>query len=342
MTVHTDIMMPSFPIELNDPMSLYDTLDQDYEDLDDNNKNDTLTSVPQPTHPRYHDQSPSGATGTSGHPPLQPTYSEVGEASPPKSINQQQLSICHQMTGYGKLDHSRPRQNYYPKKDSPLLSGYRKLEHVTSAFRATTLPHNPQPGYANIEIPGEIGHLRSISLPSSEYSNLNPSRASSSQPTTPVREHPQRGYANFEVIEAYDSMEEIDHSPFLNRLSGDYHMLADATVEQEQLKEYEFLPACSIDEPVGSLEGLHLSLGRDLDGSRINRTLGSLDRGEQISVTSSQSSADFTGPFFFPHMVDFGEPTSPNSDHHLYRALDLSKMEPEKGYALVSLKEKQK
>lgn len=333
MTIQTEIPMTPLPPELDNNSSLYDALefDQDYEDLDDTDK-DFITAV-QRIHPRYHEQGPS--VGSQSHPPLQPTYSEIGEVST-DTLDNHMFGMSNLSTGYGKLDHSHPRQNYYPKKDSPLLSGYRKLEHVQARFRATTLPNNPQPGYANIEIPGAIGgHLRSISLPNSEYSNLNPSPCST-EPNTPSHEQPRKQYANFEIIEG---MEEIDHSPVMRQASDDYHMLADATVEQQNYiqGEYEFLPTCSDERAVRSPDDLRLFLERDLDKISHHRVLASLGKdplGEQISVASS---TDFTGPFFFPHMVDF-EPTSPDPERHMYRPLDISKMEPEQSYAIVKIK----
>ena len=340
MTVQTEIAMTPLPPELdNNNTILYDVLDQDYEDVDDTDKvdeNNSPMSLAQAARPRYHEQGPSiGAS----HRSLQPTYSEIGAPSFSKDIfANQSLPVTNQMTGYGKLDHSRPRQNYYPKKDSPLLSGYRKLEHIQAKIKATTLPHKAQPGYANIEIPGV--HLRSISLPSSEYSNLNPSSPVGSHPSTPTHDNPQKKYANFEIIEAYDKME---HSPVIRQMSSDdYHMLADATGGQEDdmQRDYDFLPTYSCDgEPI---EEFNFSLVYDLDKTiQQHRALCSLGRdpiGEQISVAStSQSSADFTGPFFFPHMVDF-DASSTDSDNHTYRALDVSKMEPQQSYTKVSIK----
>lgn len=336
-TAMTDLIpMTPLPPELDNNSSLYDALDQDYEDLDEENDRDLTTTAPPA---RYHEQGPSiGSNSISRtHPPLQQTYSEIGE-----SISLSRLPHSPPSTGYGKLDHSRPRQNYYPKKDSPLLSGYRKLEHVQNEFRATTLPNHPQQsGYANIEIPGCIsrGHLRSISMPNSEYSNLHPS-PTNSEPNTPLSERPiRKQYTNFEIIEAY-SIGGMGHSPLTREPSDDYHMLADATVEYNN-EEYEFLPACHDDQHnnmIHSPEGLHLSLKRE------HQMLGPLSKdplAEKISVASSQSSADFTGPFFFPHMAtDFDEPMSPDCEdsRHVYKPLDVSTMEPEKSYAMINVK----
>ncbi|XP_019854281.1 PREDICTED: uncharacterized protein LOC109583397 [Amphimedon queenslandica] len=330
-TAMTDLIpLSPLPRELDNPSSLYDALDQDYEDLDEQNDTDLATKPPA----RYHEQGPSIGTSTilRSHPPLQQTYSEIGAVG--ESTHPPHLPS---LTGYGKLDHSRPRQNYYPKKDSPLLSGYRKLEHVQNEFRATTLPQ--QSGYANIDVPGTVqgGHMRSISLPNSEYSNLNQSR-SSSEPNTPFCERPMRKrYANFEIIEAnsIDGMDDTRES------SDDYHMLSDATAEQVQ-EEYEYLPSCDdeLHDLERSPEGLHLSLGKE---HIHNQLLGSLSKdplAEKISVASSQSSADFTGPFFFPHMAtQFDEAISPDSSdaHHLYKPLDVSTMDPEKSYAMISV-----
>ena len=327
------IPMSPLPPELDNPSSLYDVLDQDYEDLDDENDKELATKLPA----RYHEQGPSIGTNTASrsHPPLRQAYSEIGAVG--ESTYPPHLPRIPSLTGYGKLDHPRPRQNYYPKKDSPLLSGYRKLEHVQNEFRATTLPQ--QSGYANIDVPGCVrgGHIRSVSLPNSEYSNLNQTR-SSSEPNTPLCERfMQKRYANFEIIEAH-SIDGIDDT---GGSSGDYHMLSDATAEQIQ-EEYEFLPSCDdeLQNSKCSSEGLHLSLGKE---HIHNQLLGSLSKdplAEKISDASSQCSADFTGPFFFPHMAtQFDEAMSPDSSdaHHLYKPLDVSTMDPEKSYAMISV-----
>lgn len=334
-TAMTDLIpLSPLPPELDNPSSLYDALDQDYEDLDEENDKDLTTKPPA----RYHEQGPSIGTSTisRSHPPLQQTYSEieaVGESKRPPP-----LPHIPTLTGYGKLDHSRPRQNYYPKKDSPLLSDYRKLEHVQNEYRATTLPQ--QSGYANIDVSGctPRGHMRSVSLPNSEYSNLNQSR-SSSEPNTPLSERSmRRRYANFEIIEA-NSIGGIDDT---RESFDDYHMLSDATAEQMQ-EEYEYLPSCDdeLHDSERNSEELQLSLGKE---HIHNQLLGSLSKdplAEKISVASSQSSgADFTGPFFFPHMAtQFDEAMSPDSSdaHHLYKPLDLSMMDPEQSYATLSV-----
>lgn len=338
MTVHTDIPMTPLPPELDSNSAYYDALEleQDYEDLDERDKH-FVTPLTAGAHNiiRYHEQGPSVGGTLNSHPPLQPTYSEIGEATASDTLSKHTFGMNNPSTGYGKLDHSRPRQNYYPKRDSPLLSGYRKLEHIQARFKATTLPHNPQPGYANIEIPGATPgahHLRSVSLPNSEYSNLNPIPYSA-EPSTPTHEQSssKKKYANFDIIEAHMVVEEVDHSPHMSQCSDDYHMLSDATVEHHmQQGEYEFLPNYEEEQ---SPDELGLSRDQANKVSYHRHILGSLGKdplGEQISVASSQSSADFTGPFFFPHMVESSE-----LDHHIYRPLDISTMEPEQSYTSV-------
>lgn len=379
MTIQTDILLNPFPV--HDSTLVYDTLDQDYEDIDEGKEDEVLPALPSIiNHPRYHEQGPSavsihnthslpmvqsqysdltspnthslpmvqpqysdltstGNPNTHSSPMVQPQYSDLTSTGNPNEVyHLNQAKISQQMTGYGKLDHSRPRQNYYPKKESPLLSGYRKLDHN---FRSTTLPQGVKsPGYTNIEVSGSGSHLRSISLPSSEYSNLN----THSQPSTPTNESPghQRRYANFEIIEAYEGESYGDHME-----SDDYHMLADATVDettagQYMKEEYEFLPVCTCDDDEDEGQSLNSlnTLPQEFGKVSRKRGLHSLGRDlleEKISVTSSQSS-DFTGPFFFPHMGDFGESTSPEPDRHLYKALDISRMEPKQSYAMINIK----
>jgi hypothetical protein len=329
MTIDTDISIAPLPMELDNGSSFYDVLDQDYEDVDEGDK---LEDMPSPTqlvlHPRYLEQGPPGLVNLS-HPPLHPTYSEIGESSTP--INEifanRSILTMNNTSGYGKLDHSRSRQNYYPKKDSPLLSGYRKLEHVQGSFKATTLPNQPQPGYANIEVPTTNNHLRSASLPNSEYSNLNPTSPTVSQENTQDADHT---YINFEIVEAF---EETDHSisPLPRPLSeDDYHMLADATAEQQ--KDYEFLPTYTCEDDIPEIP--HLTKSRPYHCSINSHALAKLPVGEQISLGSS-CSADFTGPFFFPHMI---ESDTIEPDHHTYRALDVSTMEPKQSYTFVNIK----
>ena len=342
---------------------MYDSLDQDYEDIDEDNGKEQCTNAigPMMSNPRYHEQGPTAAATNHLLQPIYtiPTqspdlvqYSEIGNEVLPKEGFPPSGHL--QMHGYGKLDHSRPRQNYYPKKDSPLLSGYRKLDHVNTGCKATTLPHGiKSPGYANIEISpsGNGNHLRSASLPSSEYSNLNTS--SISQPCTPTGDSPvpSRKYKNFEIIRAYDGEHFIEAQLSDSRRgSEDYHMLSDATIDRNALapsvrEEYEFLPVCVCeDDEEGSLQSpssLHLQLGQEFERALMKKGLSSLGRElmEEKMSLASQSSADFTGPFFFPHMSNFEGPLSPEHDRHVYRALDVSTMEPKKGYAMISVKD---
>ena len=355
MTMQTDLPTGASPNH---------SFDQDYEDIDEGK--DLDHSVPLTVNPRYHEQGPTAAGGggggaTNSQPiytiPTQSLddvqYSEIGAPGSNPMIPEKQNTASFQMHGYGKLDHSRPRQTYNPKRDSPLLSGYRKLDHMqASPSRATTLPHGTNaPGYANIAIPNSESnhHVRSVSLPSSEYSNLNPN--SISQPTTPTADTPTRvrKYSNFEIIEACDEENPEMHAPISRPASEDYHMLADATIDRSDpipsiRGEYEFLPVCMCEDDddmsLKSSDSLRFQVAQEMERMIAAKGMNSIGRElieEKMSI-NSHSSADFTGPFFFPHMANFSGQAL-ESERHVYRALDVSTMEPQKGYAMVNLKE---
>ena len=324
MTTQTEIFMAPIPVNGTESVAaVYDTLDADYEDIDNNN--DILApTTPKPTTANslpYHDQGPSTiACARKKPPPPLPMYSEVAPVVPPHHpISQGPIAVM--TTGYNKLDHSRPR-NYCPKKHSPLLSGYRKLQHLhfTPGNNNTLPPDSPQSGYANIEVP----NLRSISLPNSEYSNLNHSSAASSQPSTPTQEKARHKYANLDISEDGLCVRHI--------VSDDYHMLADATADGMFEQEYEFLPTCDVDDKSPSLES---------QPSYRNKLIRRDSAIEKLSLDSSHSSADFTGPFIFPHMINFGD-ASPEAEpsNRAYRPLDVSSMEPQSGYTIVNVKRK--
>ena len=373
MTIQTDdMLLGAPPTIIQESRMTYDPFDQDYEDIDEGKEGEDLGNVPLTINPRYHEQGPSAAQPIYTIPTQYPNnveYSEIGSptgeernipSNPHTTLGGFDSTALPQMHGYGKLDHSaRPRQMYNPKRDSPLLSGYRKLDHmrgVSLSSRSTTLPHGMvvvSPGYANIAIPNGGGsHFRSISLPSSEYSNLNPNP--NSQPTTPTSSTPvaitptgSKKYSNFEIIEACHDESE-PHPPASRRGSEDYHMLADATIDRTDpvpniREEYEFLPVCMCDEEedsslVRSPDSVRLRYGSEMEKVMKRKGQNSIGRElieEKMSI-ASHSSGDFTGPFFFPHMPNFGN--NQEQDRHVYRALDVSTMEPQKGYASVSVK----
>lgn len=381
MTLQTDIPT-TVSHEANKLIAGYNPLDQDYEDIDDDDDMDeTMMS-----NPRYHEQGPTivGSSNisiaiTPGGLTQQPLYtiptdvgySEIG--TPTEGSGGPNPSH-----GYGKLDHStRPRQTYNPRINSPLLSGYRKLDHVHvssgSTSGTTTLPNQASlamksPGYANISVPtgasgGGPHHIRSISLPSSEYSNLNHNsnnNQSTTSPTTPLPSTPaavtptSKKYANFAIIEALDEEDgdsdkdqQVRHASVSRHGSEDYQMLSEATTidrtdPPNMKEEYEFLPICVCEDEQGSLPPQSPSGsqygGRSSEGLMRRHIESSLGRDlveEKMSI-NSHCSSDFTGPFFFPHMSNFD---GQSEDRHVYRALELSTMEPSKGYTSVKIKE---
>ena len=312
----------------------FDSLERDYDEIDDNGDNSPpLSPVRQQYLESVAEELPA-MFAPSSHPAF---YSEI---LPNNTSSQALLPLSPgtiQLNGYGRLDHTRSRQTYHPRRDSPLLSGYRKLEHVTVGFRAQTLPQGVhfQPGYANVGVPGTAAHVRSNSLPSGEYSNLQHVQEESSLSVIPTSDASREKYANFQVIEEENE----------RRVSDDptqYHMLEDIPVDEsgERMQEYEFLPTCEDSEEAMSM---YNNLPHDLplkplEHNPTHRVLHAITKEtleEKLSIDSQ--STDFTGPFFFPHMTEFGEQLSPDSDRHTYRALDLSTMEPEVGYASVSI-----
>lgn len=329
MTEQTEVILSTIPSADN-----YDTFERDYDEIDDNEGDSPPLT---PMHQRYFeglvDEIPPMLLPTS-HPAF---YSEIAPNNAGAQALLSQALAPSQLTGYGKLDHTRSRQTHHPQRDSPLLSGYRKLEHVTVGFRAQTLPQGAQlqPEYANIVIPGGGGHVRSNSLPNSEYSNLQHARRNRSQPSTPTSEIPKERYANFQIIEE-ENQRRMSNDPTI------YHMLEDIPVDEDggRRQEYEFLPTCGgSDGTMTTCNNLPPELPtKPPEYNPTHRAVHVLAKEmleEKLSLDSQ--SADFTGPFFFPHMAEFGEPLSPNSDRHTYRALDVSTMEPEVGYTTVSI-----
>ena len=361
LTMQTDIIFGGLP-NMQESSSMCDSCDQDYEDIDDEGKDIELTAgeIPMCRNPRYHEQGPTTVNLQPIYtiptmPTQSPQYSEIGSPTRNDLILEGISAASLQTHGYGKLDHSRPRQHYNPRIDSPLLSGYRKLDHVRLSSRATTLPHViVSPGYANIDIPNPTGcHFRSVSLPSSEYSNLNPNTMS--QPTTPNAVTPSavtpttasKKYSNFEIIENWDGENsEAACAPDSRRVSEDYHMLADATIDRtdDELSfnrdEYEFLPVCMCEDDLLKIpDHFPFQFSQEVDNILKRKGINSFGReliDEKMSVTSN-SSEDFTGPFIFPHMANFGR--NVEQERHVYRALDLSTMEPQKGYAVINVKD---
>ncbi len=363
MTMQTDIFLGGLPY-----IQESSAFDRDYEDIDDGKDiEDICNDIPMSRNPRYHEQGPT-TVATNFQPiytipnqsPNHVQYSEVGSPTDddhtiPEEVNAASL----QTHGYGKLDHTRPRQHYNPIIESPLLSGYRKLDHVRISTKATTLPHAiNSPGYANIDIPNHnvtgCHHFRSVSLPGSEYSNLNPNTMS--QPTTPsaaiTPTSASRKYANFEIIEHWDQEENCEETASISRrVSEDYQMLADATIDRtdHQLScsnrdEYEFLPVCMCEEDdedmMKRLDSLPPNFRQEVENALMKTGFNSLSGRELIDEkmsVASHSSSDFTGPFVFPHMVNFGQ--NSEQDRHVYRALDISTMEPQQGYAMINVKE---
>lgn len=312
----------------------FDSLERDYDEIDDKGEDSPPLS---PVRQRYleslAEEVPTMFTPTS----QLAFYSEI---SPNNSSSQALLSHSPgavQLNGYGRLDHTRSRQTYHPRRDSPLLSGYRKLEHVTVGFRAQTLPQGVllQPGYANVGVPSTAAHVRSNSLPNSQYSNLQHVQDDRSLSVGPTSDVSREKYANFQIIEE-ENERKMSNNP------AHYHMLEDIPVDSdgEKLQEYEFLPTCEDSEEAMTAynnlpQDLSLKLQDHNPPHRVVHSLAKEALEEKLSLDSQ--STDFTGPFFFPHMTEFGEPLSPDSDRHTYRALDLSTMEPEVGYASVSI-----
>lgn len=322
--------------------AIYNTLEQDYEDIDDKDEPFSESGPPPPpAKPRYSSQSPNS------HPPVVPYYSALAAADAPAT--QHKLHTCdpavtEQLTGYGKLDHTRPRHNYYPKKDSPLLSGYRKLEHVARGFTqnsaSSTLPHwiQNQGSYANIN----ASHTRSSSLPDEGSIDANLPSINNSPSPLNSRSPGSRAYLNFRVIEEHEAMQS-------QKSGSSYHMLEDVTAEQNALElvegrldlggggvqDYEFLPTVCSDgtQSYDNLQPISVNEPDTSPARRALRMLAKDPMAEEISVDSTHS-GDFTGPILLPHMIKFVDPCNPESDNHTYKALDLSSLEPDKNYAV--------
>lgn len=315
--------------------AIYNTLEQDYEDLDedDGTDGDQDSELPQPQpqpqrgnppppppcKPRYYQQSSQP----------QPHYSALsGVATRPAVSHSQDPAL----TGYGKLDHSKPRKNFYPTKESPLLSGYRKLEHLTQGSGSSTLPQVLiQEDYANIE----PCHVRCSSLPDNENPMVVVNAPSPTKPTA-------KGYRNFAVIQ--------EHEEAQRKTSEVYHKLENVTADHEHSdqfttgtlgagegQEYDFLHDSYPEESYDNLEGI---VGNSNEVGAPIKALGLLTKdpiGEQLSMDSSHS-GDFTGPFILPHMLQFGIP--PEADNHMYTSLEISNIEPDQQYMVPATKHK--
>ena len=187
MTQQTDLM-----ICLPDT-AIYSTLERDYEDLDDKDEPDTEIA-PSPPPPKHH----HSVGHTNSDLSVVSHYSALAnDAATGFQHRSPDPDIIEQLTGYGKLDHTKPRQNYHPNTHSPLLSGYRKLEHVSRGFTqsntSSTLPHSLDGPYANIQ----PSHMRSSSISGDDFKHKGKIEAVNPLPVSPVSNSPRsRGYLN--------------------------------------------------------------------------------------------------------------------------------------------------
>ena len=331
---------------------IYSTLDRDYEDLDDDKDEPDTELGPSPPPPTSHHQYNTQSVDTEL--PVVPHYSALASDAVMSTLHTSNQDIIEQLTGYNKLDHTKSRQNYHPNRESPLLSGYRKLDRgFTQSSTSSTLPWTSSQGpYANIH----TSHMRSSSI-SGETTNPINSLPHSPTSTSSPR---SRGYLNFQVIEQQETMTAMSSTN--GQPPATYHMLQDITADQDMLtlaeqsvdlkerevQDYEYLPTVETDQakgydnliPIGEL---------DPNSTPAKRALGLLAKdpiAEQMSMDSSHS-GDFTGPFMLPHMVKFGDSNSREcqSDNHTYKCLDLSTIEPDQNYAVpaaAKLKRKSK
>ena len=338
MTQQTDLMINCLP-----DTAIYSTLERDYEDLDDNDEPDTEVATP-PSHKQHH----YGGELTKPDLPMVPHYSALASDPANRQMHRSpDPDIIEQLTGYGKLDHTKPRQNYNPNTHSPLLSGYRKLEHVSRGFTqsstSSTLPHSLDGPYANIY----PSHIRSSSISGDDLKLKGKIESVNPLPMSPLSNSPRsRGYLNFQVIE------EQAASALGN--SDSYHMLEDITADKDMLtlqgidlevQDYEYLPTVGSEDENKAYDNLTPAVEPT---TPVKRALGSYlakdPLAEQMSVDSTNS-GDFTGPFFLPHMLKFGDSMSQSvdqTDSHTYTCLDMATIDPDQKYAVPETQPKRK